>query len=143
MDEVTLYNDRSRISALTTQIGLVIMLFAFVGYFGTRMMSLTALIPLIFGGPLYLFGRLSRSEKRHKLWIRFALFIGILTALTTWAGFADFVESIRMARMPSLSQFIRTTMFFGCSAYSILVFVYLWKNRKKRKKNNQSLRSEA
>lgn len=143
MDGVRLHNDRHRITALTTNIGLAIILFAFVGYFGYRMMLITTLIPLIFGIPLFLFGRLSRSEKRHKLWIRFAVFIGILCALTTWAGFADFIESIQMGRMPSLSQFIRTTMFFGCSAYSIIVFVYLWKNRRKRKKKNQSLESEA
>lgn len=143
MDGVTFLHDRHRITSITTQIGVVIVLFAFVGYFGSRMMSITALIPLIFGGPLFLFGRLSRSEKRHKLWIRFALFIGILCALTTWAGFDDLLTALMSGRMPSLTQTIRTLMFFGCTAYSILVSAYLWKNRKKRKKKRQSLESEA
>jgi apolipoprotein N-acyltransferase len=127
---------RDNISKLTIQLGVLTVLFGFGGFFGTGMQSYLSLIPLIFGVPLYFLGRLSRSEKRHKLWLRFAWFVGVLCALTTWAGFMDLIASVQADRLPSLSQFLRTTMFFGCSAYATLVFVYLWKIRKRRKKKN-------
>ncbi len=134
MDGVTNIMNRDRISTLTIQIGIVITLFGIGGYFGSGMLSFLSLIPLIFGIPLFFLGRWSRNEKRHKLWLRFAFFVGLLCALTTWAGFMDLIESIQLGRLPSLSQTLRTIMFFGCSAYSTLVFVYLWKIRKRRKK---------
>jgi predicted permease len=115
----------------------VITLFGFIGYFGSGMVSFISLIPLVFGLPLLLFGRLSKSEKRHKLWIRFAIFFGLLCALTTWAGFMDFIEAIQLSRFPSISQILRTIMFFGCSAYSTIVFIYLWRIRKRRKKKDK------
>ncbi len=136
MDGVTNIMSRGRISSLTVQIGIVITLFGFGGYFGSGMLSILSLIPVIFGVPLYFLGRWSRNEKRHKLWLRFAFFVGVLCALTTWAGFMDLIESLQLGRIPSLSQTLRTTMFFGCTAYSTLVFAYLWKIRKRRKKKN-------
>jgi apolipoprotein N-acyltransferase len=144
-DTVTNITTRDRISSFTVQLGAVIILFGFLGYFGSGMITFVSLIPLVFGIPLLVFGRLSTNEKRHKLWIRFAVFFSLLCALTTWAGFMDLIGSIQMSRIPSLSQMLRTTMFFGCSAYTGLVFVYLWRLRKRRKRKteNQSLRSDA
>jgi len=133
-ENVTNIITRNRISSLTVQIGVAITLFGFIGYFGSGMISFISLIPLVFGLPLFLFGRLSYSEKRHKLWIQFAIFFGLLSALTTWAGFMDLIESIQLSRIPSLSQMLRTIMFFVCSVYSSIVFVYLWRIRKRRKK---------
>lgn len=48
---------------ITIAVGVILILLGVVGYFGTGMVSITAMIPTFFGLPILILGLLSRNEK--------------------------------------------------------------------------------
>ena len=62
----------------TIGFGFVLILLGLFGYFGTGMVSLTALIPAVFGALLAIFGAMARDEKRRKMAMHIAVTVGLV-----------------------------------------------------------------
>ncbi len=73
----------------TIGFGVVLVVLGVGGYFGTDMVSPTALIPAAFGLLLIIFGALARDEKRRKMAMHIAVTIGLLGFLGTVSGLVD------------------------------------------------------
>jgi hypothetical protein len=74
------------LATTTIGFGVVLILLGLGGYFGTDMVSLTALIPAAFGLLLVIFGILARDDKRRKLAMHIAVTVGLLGFLGTVPG---------------------------------------------------------
>src|SRR5579872_4196607 len=76
------------LSLATTTIGfgIVLIVLGMVGYFGSGMVSPTALIPAAFGLLLVIFGALARDDKRRKMAMHIAVTVGLLGFLGTVPG---------------------------------------------------------
>jgi hypothetical protein len=70
----------------TIGFGIVLIVLGFGGYFGSDRVSLTALIPAVFGLLLVIFGALARDEKRRKMAMHIAVTVGLLGFLGTVSG---------------------------------------------------------
>ena len=70
----------------TIGFGVALILLGLGGYFGTGMVSLTALIPAAFGLLLVVFGALARDDKRRKMAMHIAVTVGLLGFLGTVSG---------------------------------------------------------
>ena len=70
----------------TIGFGVVLIVLGLGGYFGSDMVSPTALIPAAFGILLVIFGATARDEKRRKMAMHIAVTIGLLGLLGTVSG---------------------------------------------------------
>jgi hypothetical protein len=70
----------------TIGFGVVLILIGLVGYFGTGMVSPTALIPAAFGLLLTVFGVMARDDKKRKMAMHIAVTVGLLGFLGTVPG---------------------------------------------------------
>ena len=71
---------------ITIGLGLVLIVLGLGGYFGTGREHLTALIPVLFGGPLLALGLVALKESMRKLAMHVAVVIGLLGFLGTIRG---------------------------------------------------------
>jgi hypothetical protein len=76
----------SNLATTTIGFGIVLIVLGLGGYFGTDMVSVTALIPAAFGLLLVLFGALARDDKRRKMAMHIAVTVGLLGFLGTVSG---------------------------------------------------------
>ena len=72
----------------TIGFGVVLILLGIGGYFGSGMVSLTALIPAAFGLLLVIFGALAKDDSRRKMAMHIAVLVGLLGFLGTVSGLA-------------------------------------------------------
>ncbi len=70
----------------TIGFGVVLIVLGLGGYFGSDMVSPTALIPAAFGILLVIFGALARDDKRRKMAMHIAVTVGLLGFLGTVSG---------------------------------------------------------
>ena len=70
----------------TIGFGVVLIILGLGGYFGSGMVSPTALIPAVFGVLLAILGAMSRDEKRKKMTMHIAVTIGLLGFIGTVSG---------------------------------------------------------
>jgi fluoride ion exporter CrcB/FEX len=77
------------LATTTIGFGIVLVVLGVGGYFGTDMVSPTALIPAAFGLLLIIFGARARDEKRRKMAMHIAVTIGLLGFLGTVSGLVD------------------------------------------------------
>ncbi len=73
----------------TIGFGVALVVLGLAGYFGTDRISITALIPAVFGALLILFGALARDDKRRKMAMHIAVTVGLLGFLGTASGLVD------------------------------------------------------
>jgi hypothetical protein len=66
------------LATTTIGFGIVLIVLGLGGYFGTDMVSLTALIPAAFGLLLVVFGALAMDDKRRKMAMHIAVTVGLL-----------------------------------------------------------------
>jgi fluoride ion exporter CrcB/FEX len=74
------------LATTTIGFGVVLIVLGLAGYFGSSMISPTALIPAAFGLLLVIFGAMARDEKRRKTAMHIAVVIGLLGFLGTISG---------------------------------------------------------
>ena len=73
----------------TIGFGVVLIVLGLGGYFGSNMVSPTALIPAAFGILLVIFGALARDDKRRKMAMHIAVTVGLLGFLGTVSGLVE------------------------------------------------------
>jgi hypothetical protein len=72
----------------TVSFGVILLVLGIAGYFGTGMVSLTALIPAAFGLVLLILGVIARDPGKRKHAMHFAAMIGVLGFLGSARGLA-------------------------------------------------------
>jgi fluoride ion exporter CrcB/FEX len=73
----------------TIGFGVVLIILGLAGYFGSAMVSPTALIPAVFGVLLAIFGAMARDEKRRKMAMHIAVTVGLLGFLGAVSGMVE------------------------------------------------------
>src|SRR3954447_20488136 len=73
-------------ASTTVAFGVILLVLGIAGYFGTGMVSMTALIPAVFGLLLLVLGVLARDPGKRKHAMHFAAVIGVLVFLGSARG---------------------------------------------------------
>jgi len=73
-------------ASTTVAFGVILLVLGIAGYFGTGMVSMTALIPAVFGLLLLVLGVLARDPGKRKHAMHFAAVIGVLGFLGSARG---------------------------------------------------------
>lgn len=79
---------------LTIGLGIVLMLMGLGGYFGSGMVSWTALIPAFFGVPMGALGYVALNEKLRKHAMHGAVLLALLGCAGTFGGLIKFVKML-------------------------------------------------
>jgi len=66
------------VSKISIAVGAILIALGLIGYFGTGMVSWTALIPAFFGLPLAILGALALNEDRRKHSMHAAVIVGLV-----------------------------------------------------------------
>jgi fluoride ion exporter CrcB/FEX len=77
------------LATTTIGFGVVLIVLGLGGYFGSDMVSPTALIPAGFGILLVIFGVLARDDKRRKMAMHIAVTVGLLGFIGTVSGLLE------------------------------------------------------
>jgi len=104
---------------ITIVFGVVLIVLGVGSYFGTNMVSPTALIPAAFGLLLIVFGVLAKDEKRRKLAMHIAVTVGLLGFLGTITGL------LKLFTMLAGGEVARPTAVVAQSIMAILMLVYV------------------
>ena len=72
----------------TISFGVILLVLGIGGYFGSGMVSLTALIPAVFGLVLLICGVVARDPNKRKHAMHFAAMVGVLGFLGSARGLA-------------------------------------------------------
>ncbi len=103
----------------TIVFGVVLIVLGVGSYFGTNMVSPTALIPAAFGLLLIVFGVLAKDEKRRKMAMHIAVTVGLLGFLGTITGL------LKLFTMLAGGEVARPTAVVAQSIMAILMLVYV------------------
>jgi len=103
----------------TIVFGVVLIVLGVGSYFGTNMVSPTALIPAAFGLLLIVFGVLAKDEKRRKMAMHIAVTVGLLGFLGTITGLP------KLFTMLAGGEVARPTAVVAQSIMAILMLVYV------------------
>jgi hypothetical protein len=103
----------------TIVFGVVLIALGVGSYFGTNMVSPTALIPAAFGLLLIVFGVLAKDEKRRKMAMHIAVTVGLLGFLGTITGL------LKLFTMLAGGEVARPTAVVAQSIMAILMLVYV------------------
>jgi hypothetical protein len=107
------------VATTTIGFGIVLVILGLGGYFGTDMISPTALIPAAFGLLLIIFGALARDEKRRKMAMHIGVTVGFLGFLGTVGGLVDLPTLI------SGGTVARPAAVISKSIMAVLMLVYV------------------
>ena len=103
----------------TIGFGVVLILLGLGGYFGSGMVSLTALIPAVFGLLLAVLGAMARDEKRRKMAMHIAVMVGLLGFVGTVSGL------LKLPTLLSGGEVARPTAVAVQSIMAVLMAVYV------------------
>ena len=103
----------------TIGFGVVLILLGLGGYFGTGMVSLTALIPAAFGLLLAVFGAMARDDKKRKMAMHIAVTVGLLGFLGTVPGL------LKIGALLSGGEVARPAAVIAQSIMAVLMAVYV------------------
>ena len=103
----------------TIGFGVVLILLGLGGYFGTGMVSLTALIPAAFGLLLAVFGAMARDDKKRKMAMHIAVTVGLLGFLGTVPGL------LKIGALLSGGEVARPAAVVSQSIMAVLMAVYV------------------
>ena len=103
----------------TIGFGVVLIILGLAGYFGSGMVSLTALIPAAFGLLLLIFGAMAKDEKRRKMAMHIAVLVGLLGFLGTVPGL------LKLGALLSGSEVARPMAVVAQSIMAVLMAIYV------------------
>jgi fluoride ion exporter CrcB/FEX len=109
----------SNLATTTIGFGVVLILLGLGGYFGTGMVSLTALIPAVFGLLLVVFGAMARDDKKRKMAMHIAVTVGLLGFLGTVSGL------VKIGVLLSGGEVARPAAVIAQSIMAVLMLVYV------------------
>ncbi len=105
----------------TIIVGSILSLLGVIGYFFSESRSLTALIPLIFGTMLELFGALSLRPEFKKHGMHGAAIIGLVGVLGSAPGALTFLKLITGTDVARpLAAKVQAAMFVTCAVFLVL-----------------------
>jgi uncharacterized membrane protein len=103
------------VSKITIAVGAFLIVLGLIGYFGTGMVSWTALIPALFGLPLTLLGLLALQEGWRKHAMHAAVIIGLVGFL---GGAFSFVRPLLSGgEMKPMAAVMQALMALTCAAF--------------------------
>jgi ABC-type Na+ efflux pump permease subunit len=100
--------------------GLVLVVLGIVGYFGSGMVSLTALIPAAFGLVLLVLGAVARDPEKRKHAMHVAAMIGVLGFLGSARGLGKLIPLL------SGQPVERPGAVIAQSVMAILMLIFTW-----------------
>ena len=103
----------------TIVFGAVLIVLGVGSYFGTNMVSPTALIPAAFGLLLEVFGVMARDEKKRKMAMHIAVTVGLLGFLGTVPGL------LKIGALLSGGEVARPAAVVSQSIMAVLMAVYV------------------
>ena len=103
----------------TIGFGVVLIILGVAGYFGSDMVSLTALIPAAFGLLLVIFGAMAKDDKRRKMAMHIAVTVGLLGFLGTVPGL------VKLGALLSGGDVARPMAVIAQSIMAVLMAVYV------------------
>jgi len=107
------------VATTTIGFGVVLIILGLAGYFGTDMVSLTALIPTAFGILLVFFGSAARDEKKRKMAMHIAVTVGLLGFLGSVPGL------LKLGPLLSGGEVARPIAVVAQSIMAILMAIYV------------------
>ena len=105
----------------TVVFGLVLLVLGIAGYFGSGMVSITALIPAVFGVLLLVLGMIARDPGKRKHAMHFAAIVGLIGLAGSFSGLVKFVSLLSGATVERQSAVIAQAVM----AILMIVFVIL------------------
>jgi len=107
------------LATTTIGFGVVLIILGVAGYFGSDMVSLTALIPAAFGLLLVIFGAMAKDDKRRKMAMHIAVTVGLLGFLGTVPGL------VKLGALLSGGDVARPMAVIAQSIMAVLMAVYV------------------
>jgi len=107
------------LATTTIGFGVVLILLGLGGYFGSGMVSPTALIPAAFGLLLVVFGAMARDDKRKKMAMHIAVLVGLLGFLGTVSGL------VKLPTLLSGGEVARPMAVAAQSIMAVLMAIYV------------------
>ena len=103
----------------TIGFGVVLIILGLAGYFGSGMVSVTALIPAVFGLLLAIFGSMAKDDKKRKLAMHIAVTVGLLGFLGSVSGL------FKLPALLSGGDVARPTAVIAQSIMAVLMAIYV------------------
>ena len=103
----------------TIGFGVVLIILGLAGYFGSGMVSFTALIPAVFGLLLAIFGSMAKDDKKRKLAMHIAVTVGLLGFLGSVSGL------FKLPALLSGGDVARPTAVIAQSIMAVLMAIYV------------------
>ena len=120
-------------SKITIAVGAVLIVLGLIGYFGTSMVSWTALIPAFFGLPLVILGVLALQEGWRKHAMHAAVVVGLIGFL---GGAFSFVRPLLSgSEMKPMAAAMQALMALTCAVFVGLGVKSFIDARRARKQN--------
>jgi hypothetical protein len=107
------------VATTTIGFGVALILLGLGGYFGTGMVSLTALIPAAFGLLLAVFGAIARDDSKRKMAMHIAVTVGLLGFLGAVPGL------LKIGTLISGGEVARPAAVIAQSIMAALMAVYV------------------
>jgi hypothetical protein len=107
------------LATTTIGFGVVLIILGLAGYFGSGMVSLTALIPAAFGLLLLIFGTMAKDDKRRKMAMHIAVVVGLLGFLGTVPGL------LKLGALLSGGDVARPMAVVAQSIMAVLMAIYV------------------
>jgi len=107
------------LATTTIGFGVVLIILGLAGYFGSGMVSLTALIPAAFGLLLLIFGAMAKDDKRRKMAMHIAVVVGLLGFLGTLPGL------LKLGALLSGGDVARPMAVVAQSIMAVLMAIYV------------------
>src|SRR3954469_8993731 len=104
----------------TISFGVILLILGIAGYFGSGMVSLTALIPAAFGLVLLILGMIARDPGKRKHAMHFAAMIGVLGFLGSARGLGNLIPLL------SGQEVARPGAVIAQSIMAILMLIFTW-----------------
>jgi len=106
-------------STTTVAFGVLLLVLGIGGYFGTGMVSLTALIPAVFGVLLLVLGVIARDPAKRKHAMHFAALLGVLGFLGSASGLA------KLSALVAGQPVERQNAVIAQSAMAVLMLIFV------------------
>lgn len=117
----------------TIGFGIALIVLGLAGYFGTDRISITALIPAVFGALLILFGALAQDEKKRKMAMHIAVVIGLVGFLGTVSGLIDLPTLISGGTVARPAAVVAKSIMAGLMAVYVALCVKSFIDARRRR----------
>jgi hypothetical protein len=112
--------EETKMTKLTLMTGILLITLGIIGYYGSGMQSMTALIPAGFGVIIGILGMLSKKEKIRKHMMHGALLVALLGLIGSFSGIIKTIDLLRNIPVERPTAAIaQAIMAFICLVYLI------------------------